>query len=388
MLNLYRRHTATCKYSKADRPSEYLKCPCPIWAYGLIEGKEVRRAVKLRDWARATKQVEEWERSGELKTGKTLGTAIIDYLADCKARNVQDSTIAGYAMTLGRLRSFIGEKKLLESITLEQLSEFRANRRYTPLKAGATERRVLPKTTIKETQTIRGFFNFCLDRLWMTANPAKKLKQPKGHTSPTMPFEPEEVDAILEACDRLPDGNPNTRDVNRLKARARILILLHTGFRLSDMVKLKRADVDMKSGRIRIVSQKTNTKQYVKLSKEPLDALCALPHDGPRFFWNGESRLRSAIGTARLSISRVLKMAGVKGHPHRFRDTFSVELLKRGTDLRTVQLLLGHSSIKMTEDHYAPWVKSFQDILDRETAKLSFGKRTQKRTIDRGGKKH
>jgi integrase len=66
--------------------------------------------------------------------------------------------------------------------------------------------------------------------------------------------------------------------------------------------------------------------------------------------------------------------AGIKnGHPHRFRDTFSVRLLEKGEQLRTVQLLLGHSSIKTTEKHYAPWVESFQATLDAATAKLDFG---------------
>lgn len=68
-------------------------------------------------------------------------------------------------------------------------------------------------------------------------------------------------------------------------------------------------------------------------------------------------------------------MAKVKGHPHRFRDTFSVSLLEKGENLHTVQLLLGHTSIKTTEKHYAPFVESFQRVLDAATSKLGFGTR-------------
>ena len=98
-----------------------------------------------------------------------------------------------------------------------------------------------------------------------------------------------------------------------------------------------------------------------------------MPIESEYFFWNGKSKLATAVGNARRTISRVLATAGVQGHPHRFRDTFSVRLLEQGEDLRTVQLLLGHQSIKTTEKHYAPFVRSFQKILDAATAKLDFG---------------
>lgn len=66
------------------------------------------------------------------------------------------------------------------------------------------------------------------------------------------------------------------------------------------------------------------------------------------------------------------------GHPHRFRDTFSVRLLESGEDIYTVSKLLGHSSVKTTERHYAPWVRSLQRILDAATSKLDFTSRVQK----------
>jgi integrase/recombinase XerD len=52
-----------------------------------------------------------------------------------------------------------------------------------------------------------------------------------------------------------------------------------------------------------------------------------------------------------------------------FRDTFAVELLKNGVSLETVSMLLGHASIKVTEKHYKPWVKTLQDKLETEAMK-------------------
>jgi integrase len=54
------------------------------------------------------------------------------------------------------------------------------------------------------------------------------------------------------------------------------------------------------------------------------------------------------------------------GHAHRFRDTFAIELLLKGVPLERVSVLLGHRSIKVTERHYAPWVRARQEQLEAD----------------------
>ena len=60
-------------------------------------------------------------------------------------------------------------------------------------------------------------------------------------------------------------------------------------------------------------------------------------------------------------------MAGVPdGHAHRFRDTFSVRLLLAGVPIEHVSILLGHQSVRITEKHYAPWVRERQEQLEAD----------------------
>ena len=54
------------------------------------------------------------------------------------------------------------------------------------------------------------------------------------------------------------------------------------------------------------------------------------------------------------------------GHAHRFRDTFATALLLAGVPLERVSVSLGHASIKVTEKHYAPWVRARQEQLEAD----------------------
>jgi integrase len=72
-------------------------------------------------------------------------------------------------------------------------------------------------------------------------------------------------------------------------------------------------------------------------------------------------------GNWRRTFCRLCEIAGVPGgHPHRFRDTLAVELLLDGVPMERVSILLGHSSVKITERHYAPWVRARQEQLESD----------------------
>ena len=375
MLNLYRRHVPDCP--NFDKGVHATNCRCPIWCYGSIPTQHgeriIRRSMKLRDWSRAVRRADQMERQpAEFVDPVKVSHACDAYLADCKSRNLAENTVTSYGKTLDHFAAFCASKgvRSIEESRLELFSDFRCSRDV----AGSTGR--------KERETLAAFCSFCVERGWMDENYARKLKPPKQEAPPTMPYTLPEVTKILSACDALEDDNPHMRERTRLLARARCLVMLYSGLRISDTTKLERTRLDPKTGRLMLRTMKTGVPLYVRLPREAVASLLALPSEGEYFFWSGQSKLATAVGNARRSIQRVLAIAGVKGHPHRFRDTFSVALLEHGEDLRTVQLLLGHRSIRTTEKHYAPWVKSMQKMLDAATAKLDFvGRNKLKRVV-------
>ena len=83
------------------------------------------------------------------------------------------------------------------------------------------------------------------------------------------------------------------------------------------------------------------------------------------YFWSEQGTKKSCVGDYQRAFKKLYKLAEVSnGHAHRWRDTFSVELLLAGVPLEQVSVLLGHQSIKVTQKHYSPFVKARQEQLE------------------------
>src|ERR1700674_482697 len=126
-------------------------------------------------------------------------------------------------------------------------------------------------------------------------------------------------------------------------------------------------------GKIFLYRAKTGVPVYVPIPPDIAEILRALPSSNPRyFFWTGNGDPQTACKGWRRSLTRLFEIANIREpdgtpkrcHAHMFRDTFAVELLNKGVPIDRVSLVLGHSSVKVTEKHYAPFVKERQQQLE------------------------
>ena len=345
MLTAYRRHLKSCSHRSAG----FRKCKCPVWANGVIRGEFVRKALKTDSWETAQKIIREWENSGKEKAqGMAVAEACERFYADCVARRLSKASLRKYALLTNELKREFGGK--IGSLSLDDLRGYRE--RWS----------VAPITARKKLERLKTFFRFCNEAGWIQSNPAKLLKAPQGRGRVAVPFSGTEMEKILWATEVYPDTPPGRR--NQMQAFVRLL--RYSGLRIGDAVSLRRENVE--DGRIFLRTAKTGTAVYLPLPNEAVVALSGMPKINEYFFWSGLN-LRSAVTNWQRSLQTLFKLAGIRGHAHQFRHTFSVDLLSHGVPIEDVAALLGHSSSAITARYYNAFVKSRQESLEKSIQK-------------------
>jgi integrase/recombinase XerD len=387
MLTTFRRHLNHCGHPRQDR--SYRRCHCPIHVEGKLGKDFIRKALGTTNWELAQRQVSEAEARGrwdapEEKRMVTVADAIADFLRDAEhGRRLSPKTLEKYELLLRQLKEFAASKgiRFLKEFDVTLIREFREGWRATrdaDLKLEERVGRARPlaaRTALKRLESLRAFFRFAVDSQWADKNPAKQIQAPKPRETQKLPFSPAEIERIYAACLQVNlewgvhnDPLPITND----KLLTFTLLLRHSGLRIGDAVMLT-VDRIFDDQKLYLYTQKgTGTHVCVPLPPALIDRLKRLPLRHGRYFFLGpESMNVDAIAEVwRRKLHRAFVKAGVlNGHPHRFRHTFAVELLKAGAKLENVAMLLGHSSIRITERHYAAWVRDRQELLEAEVAK-------------------
>jgi site-specific recombinase XerD len=314
MLTIWRRHTGSCPHRKKGR--SVLKCNCPLWADGYVNGKRVlRQALGTRDMARARKKAVALENPDE-RVYKSVDDAIKVFFEHCESDGLKVATRVKYRNTLGQLGLFCHDRGIdsVLDLTTDNLDAFRAFRALKPI------------TAMKELQLLRQFCGFCLDRKWAVENPAKRIRAPRNiRPNDVEPFTTAEISLIIDSC-----GQIGRSSYERLRAKAMVLTLRYTALRLGDVAMLERDRISRDGDRWRIFlrTEKSGKPVFLPIPfdmKAALDA-CPLPRKaGPDckwFFWNGITNDLAMKGMMERTLRAVFKKSGVKrAHAHKFRHT-------------------------------------------------------------------
>lgn len=358
MLTPYRRHSPKCPHGPKGRACR--NCKCPIWADGVVGNREIRVSLKTRDWNEASRKILRMDAEGRTGGRVLLAIAWDSFLADLEAQGVTPGTVKKYKLLRKRLEAYADRQRIVyvADCSLDLLTNFRVTWKYGP------------RTAAKHIERLRAFFRFCTDRLWIESNPAVSLRAPKVTLCPTLPLSREEWERLVLACDAYEVAAGPAGFANSQRLRTLIRVMRYAGLRISDAVNLSVSRIT--DDKLFLYTQKTGTPVYTVLPPFVVTALAATPRITRKlYFWSGHGELETATKDWQGRIRKLFDLAGVdKGAnflvSHRFRDTFAVELLLAGVPLERVSILLGHSSVKVTERHYAPWIQKRQQQLEAD----------------------
>lgn len=230
------------------------------------------------------------------------------------------------ATSLGNIGKPIGR------ITTDDLRQY--------LNRYSDEHKISKSSSDNIRRVLSSFFSWLEEEDFVMKSPMRRIHKIKGEKTIKEPFSDEDVEHIKDACRSL-------RDI------AIVDILLSTGMRVGELVKLKIEDISMENRECVVLGkgQKERIVYFDFGTKVRLQAYFSSRDDNSPFAFVGISRDHKPLNVPGVeSIIRKLgKAAGIsKCHPHRFRRTLATKAIHKGIPIEQVQKILGHAKIETT----------------------------------------
>lgn len=263
------------------------------------------------------------------------------YLGFCRTeKGLAENSLAAYRRDINRLGVYLGNRDIA-SVTLDDLRNYLDHLRINGLSSRSIARHVT---------TLRGFFGFLVEEHAID-DPTELLQAPKiGQALPKY-LNTETVNRIVES--------PKADTANGIRDRAMLDLLYATGVRVSELIGLRMADIELAQGLISVTG-KGNKQRLVPVGKQAIESLdqyllSSRPlllkgRVSPHLFVTSRGSRMTRQGFWHL-LRQHGKRAGIFRNlsPHVMRHTFATHLLEGGADLRSVQTMLGHADIGTTQ---------------------------------------
>ncbi len=319
-----------------------------------LDGRRVRKRVgtnkRLAELALADIRVKlERRELGFQVKDKDLDAFIQEYLQYAKT-NKSAASYSRNDIVLRNFRAFIKVERLL-AITPAMIEDYKAYRVEGGIKAS---------TINTELNTIRAMLNRAVALGYLAKNPCKEVRKLKAPRKQVRFFSKAEVRRLLEA------GNGRMGPI--------IETFLYTGLRRDELTHLTWADVDLERGIVAVQAKdgwhpKDYEVRHIPMAPRLYELLKSLARTQSPWVFSTRSSGPHLGHILSRDFRKLVRLCAIKGASlHTTRHTFASHLVMNGTDIYTVQKLLGHSSIKTTEiyAHLAP------DFLKAAVEKLRY----------------
>lgn len=284
-------------------------------------------------------------------------------------RNSSANTRRAYQRDLARFFQFISDDDEMLP-TLAELKKLTRQdvRRYLAKRNGEVSK----ATTARELSALRSFFRWCIEREFLSSNPAEAVATPKRARKLPVFLNADQSESLMESGGT--DADPH-RD---LRNRVILELLYGSGLRLSEAASLELGDVDLEERLIHVREGKGGKDRVIPFARVTGELLSAWLEARKNLLSGAGSGTCKALlvsrqgrGLSARQISRIVKKyarsVGLPEEisPHALRHSFATDLLSGGADLRVIQELLGHASLSTTQRYTHVDLESLQQVYRR-----------------------
>jgi integrase/recombinase XerD len=267
-----------------------------------------------------------------------------DYLDYARVeKGLAANSISNYQRDLNHFCKFLGGRR--KTVAEAERDDVRA------FLAALYERGLSAQSAARHLISLRNFFRFLAKEGRRPSDPTADVDAPKLDQRLPRYLSAQEVETLL--------GQPETSTPLGLRDKAMLEVLYATGMRVSELVRLRCSDFETGLGVVRCLG-KGNKERLIPVGKSALRAVEAYWQVGrPALCKNGQGPFlflnRRGEPLTRVGFWKILAAYGRRAGiliplaPHLVRHSFATHLLERGADLRSIQLMLGHSDISTTQ---------------------------------------
>jgi len=270
-------------------------------------------------------------------------------------KGLSQNTVKAYEVDLLAFLSWITDhtNSDVKSIKEDSINKYISYLFITKLKSSSVNRKI---------SSIRSFYLFLIKKNIVTTSPISEIISPKQEKYLPSSMSEDEVDKLL--------NSPNSNIKIEKRDKAMIEMLYATGMRISELVNLKITDVDMQRCVVKVLG-KGSKERLIPFGEQANEALNNYLIDRDKssskevFLSNRRTKISRVGFWHRIKIYLVRENLKETISPHTLRHAFATHLLNRGADLRSVQLLLGHSDLSTTQIYTHIAKQRLSDVLKK-----------------------
>ena len=257
-------------------------------------------------------------------------------------KGLSKNTLTAYRNDIQTFSNWYKGNSLLE-VERVDLLDYLADR----LKQGFSSR-----STARSLSSLRAFYSHLTVRHNLKEDPTSKVESPKLGKSLPKTLSEEEVERLIQA--------PDVDDDIGLRDRAMLELIYACGLRVSELISLDILNINLRQGVIRVIG-KGEKERLVPMGEEALHWIERYINKSRPNFIKADNKITEVFLSKRgkamtrqtfwYRLKEYAQLASINKElsPHTLRHAFATHLINHGADLRTVQLLLGHSSLSTTQ---------------------------------------